>query len=218
MRIGILGTGIVGQTIGTKLVALGHEVKLGSRSATNEKAAGWVKAAGKGASQGTFAQAAAFGEIVFNCTSGMASLDALRQAGAATLDGKLLIDVANPLDFSKGMPPSLSVCNTDSLGEQIQREFPKARVVKSLNTVNTMLMVDPSRVPGDHAIFVCGNDAPAKQQTTEILTKWFGWKTVIDLGDISNARAAEMLLPLWVRLYGAFQSPDFNFAILRARS
>jgi 8-hydroxy-5-deazaflavin:NADPH oxidoreductase len=218
MRIGILGTGIVGQTIGAKLVALGHEVKLGSRSATNEKASGWVKSAGKGASQGTFAQAAAFGEIVFNCTSGMASLDALRQAGAATLDGKLLIDVANPLDFSKGMPPVLSVCNTDSLGEQIQREFPKARVVKSLNTVNTMLMVDPARVPGDHAIFVCGNDAAAKQQTTEILTKWFGWKTVIDLGDISNARGTEMLLPLWVRLYGKFQSPDFTFAIARARS
>jgi hypothetical protein len=218
MHIGILGTGIVGQTIGSKLVALGHEVKLGSRSATNDKAAGWVKSAGRGASHGTFADAAAFGEMVFNCTSGMASLEALRQAGAKHLDGKVMIDVANPLDFSKGMPPTLSVSNTDSLGEQIQREFPKARVVKSLHTVTAAVMVEPAKVPGDHAIFVCGNDASAKTQVTEILKKWFGWKTVIDLGDITSARGTEMMLILWVRLMGALKSPNFNFIISRAAS
>lgn len=215
MRIGILGTGVVGHTLGSKLVSLGHEVKLGSRSATNAKADAWVKSTGGGASQGTFADAAAFGEVVFNCTSGMASLEALRKAGAQNLDGKVLIDVANPLDFSKGMPPTLSVANTDSLGEQIQREFPKARVVKSLNTVTTAVMVEPSKVPGDHVIFVCGNDAAAKRQVTDILKKWFGWKNVIDLGDISNARGTEMMLALWIRLMGHFKSPNFNFVIAR---
>src|SRR5437762_2634121 len=172
MRIGILGTGIVGQTLGTKLVSIGNEVKLGSRSASNEKAAAWVKSAGRGASQGTFADAAAFGELLFNCTSGKASLDALRQAGGKNLDGKVLVDVANPLDFSKGMPPTLTVCNTDSLGEQIQREFPKVRVVKSLNTTSAAVMVDPKRVPGDHAIFVSGNDAAAKRQVSDMLRQW----------------------------------------------
>jgi len=216
MRIGILGTGVVGQTIGTKLVTLGHEVKMGSRAAGNAKAAGWVKAAARGASAGTFADAASFGEIMFNCTSGMASLDALRQAGPKNLDGKVLVDVANPLDFSKGMPPTLSVCNTDSLGEQIQRELPMARVVKSLNTVSAMVMVDPAIVPGDHAIYVCGNDTAAKAQVTDLLEKSFGWKTVIDLGDISAARATEMLLALWIRLMGTIKSPKFNFVVSRA--
>src|SRR6184192_2318157 len=131
MKFGVLGSGMVGSAIAGKLVSRGHEVRMGSRTAANEKAAAWVSSAGKGASQGTFADAAAFGEIVFNCTSGAGSLDALKQAGAKNLEGKVLIDVANPLDFSKGMPPSLTVSNTDSLGEQIQREFPKARVVKS---------------------------------------------------------------------------------------
>jgi len=215
MRIGILGTGIVGQTLGTKLVSIGNEVKLGSRSATNEKAAGWVKATGRGASQGSFADAAVFGEVLFNCTSGKVSLDALRQAGAKNLDGKVVVDVANPLDFSKGMPPTLTICNDDSLGEQIQREFPKARVVKSLNTMSASVMVDPKMVPGDHAIFVCGNDAAAKSQVTDILKK-FGWKTVIDLGDITGARGTEMILPIWVRLMGTFKSPLFNFIVSRA--
>jgi predicted dinucleotide-binding enzyme len=138
MRIGILGTGMVGQAIGSKLIQLGHEVKMGSRTADNEKATQWVKANGVRASQGTFADAAAFGEILFNCTAGMASLDALRMAGPANLKDKILIDIANPLDFSKGMPPTLAICNTDSLGEQIQRAFPDVKVVKTLNTMNCL--------------------------------------------------------------------------------
>ena len=215
MKIGILGTGVVGQTIGTKLVSLGHDVKMGARAAANEKAEKWVKENGARATHGTFADAAAFGEIVFNCTSGMASLDALRQAGARNLDGKILIDVANPLDFSKGMPPTLSVCNTDSLGEQIQRAFPGARVVKTLNTMNTNVMVDPRIVPGDSDVFVSGNDAAAKAQVTEILKSWFGWRSVIDLGDITTARGTEMLLPIWLRLWGTFKTPNINFHIAR---
>lgn len=213
MKIGILGTGVVGQTIGSKLVQLGHDVKMGARAAGNEKAKDWVKGAGSHASGGTFAEAAAFGEIVFNCTSGMASLEALKLAGAKNLDGKVLIDVANPLDFSKGMPPTLSVCNTDSLGEQIQRALPNVRVVKTLNTVNTNVMVNPELVPGDSDVFVSGNDAAAKAQVTEILKSWLGWRCVIDLGDITTARGTEMLLPIWLRLWGTFKTPNINFHI-----
>jgi len=215
MKIGILGTGMVGDTIGTRLIQLGHEVKMGSRSSNNEKAAVWVKKNGKNASQGTFADAAAFGEIVFNCTSGMASLDALRMAGADNLKGKVLIDIANPLDFSKGMPPSLSVCNTDSLGEQLQRAFPETKVVKTLNTMNCQVMVNPSLVKGEHDVFVSGDDADAKAKVKSILKDWFGWKSVIDLGDITTARGVEMLLPIWVTLMGKLQTPAFNFKIAR---
>jgi predicted dinucleotide-binding enzyme len=141
VKIGVLGTGVAGTTISTKLLALGHEVMLGSRTADNEQAAAWVASAQKGARQGTFADAAAFGELVFNCTSGTASLEALGAAGEENLAGKVLVDVANPLDFSQGRPPRLSVCNDDSLGEQIQRAFPDAKVVKALNTVNVGVMV-----------------------------------------------------------------------------
>ena len=144
MKIGILGTGVVGEAIGSKLVQLGYEVKMGSRSANHEKAVAWAGKNGQHASQGTFADAAAFGTIIFNCTAGIASLKALTLAGANNLKGKVLIDVANPLDFSRGMPPTLTVCNTDSLGEQIQRAFPETKVVKTLNTLNCNLMVNPA--------------------------------------------------------------------------
>lgn len=216
MKIGILGSGAVGSTVGGKLVALGHEVKMGSRTATNEKAAAWVASAGPNASQGTFADAASFGEIVFNCTGGAVALAALEMAGTDNLAGKILIDISNPLDFSKGFPPSLTVCNTDSLGEQVQRALPATKVVKTLNTMTTKVMVDPARVPGDHDVFMCGNDGEAKASVAEILREWFGWKHVIDLGDITHARGTEMYLPLWVRLYGALQTPDFNIHVVRA--
>lgn len=214
MKIGILGTGMVGQTIGTGLVQHGHEVKMGARAATNAKATAWASGGGAKAAHGTFADAAAFGEVVFNCTSGMVSLDALKQAGEQNLAGKVLVDVANPLDFSKGMPPSLSVCNTSSLAEQIQAAFPKARVVKALNTLNAQLMTNPSAVPGPHELFMCGNDAAAKAQVRQLLSE-FGWKEVIDLGDITAARGTEMLLPIWLRLMGTFGTPMFNFHLAR---
>ncbi len=215
MNIGVFGTGMVGNTIATKLVKLGHDVKMGSRTADNMKAAEWVKENGLHASQGTFAQAAQSGEILFNCTHGMASLEALKLAGATNLKGKILVDIANALDFSKGMPPSLSVCNTDSLGEQIQRAYPEVRVVKTLNTVNCILMVNPSLVKGEHDMFLCGNDAQAKAKVTDVLKNWFGWKSVIDLGDITAARTTEMMLPIWIRLMGIYKSPNFNFKVVR---
>jgi predicted dinucleotide-binding enzyme len=214
MRIGILGTGVVGKTIGHKLSKLGHDVRLGSRTAGGEKAKGWVKEAGGKSSEGTFADAAAHGEIVFNCTSGMVSLEALKAAGAKNLEGKVLVDVANPLDASKGTPPTLSVCNTDSLGEQIQRAFPTAKVVKSLNTVAAAVMVDPSIIPGVHTMFVSGNDAKAKGEVINILKTGFGWKEVMDLGDITCARAQEMHLALWLRLYLKFQTPNVNIHVV----
>ena len=215
MKIGVLGTGMVGESIGSKLVALGHEVMMGSRTANNEKGLAWVERSGKGASLGTFAQAAAHGELVFNCAKGDATLQILEAAGAQNLRGKVLVDISNPLDFSKGFPPSLTVSNTDSLGEQIQRAYPELKVVKTLNTLNTYLMVDPTGVPGDHTVFVCGNDEGAKTQVKQVLTEWFGWKAdhVIDLGDITNARGTEAWLLLWTRIFAATGNPNFNIEV-----
>jgi predicted dinucleotide-binding enzyme len=153
---------------------------------------------------------------VVNATQGAVSIDALKAAGEKNLEGKVLLDLANPLDFSKGMPPSLTVCNTDSLGEQIQRAFPRTKVVKTLNTMTALLMVDPARVGGgNHHVFVSGNDAGAKARVSGLLRQWFGWREVIDVGDITTARGTEMLLPIWVRLWGALGTPFFNFKIVR---
>lgn len=215
MKIGVFGTGMVGTTIASKLVELGHEVKMGSRTAGNEKAVAWAQEAGAGASEGSFADAAAHGEVLFNCTLGTATLDVLRAAGAGALAGKILIDVSNPLDFSKGMPPSLFAFGDDSLAEQIQRAFPDTRVVKALNTINASVMVEPSRVPGEHDTFISGNDAEAKQKVTEIL-RGFGWKSVIDLGDLTTARGTEAYLMLWLRLWGALGTPDLNIKVVKA--
>lgn len=224
MRIGVLGSGIVGQTLGHALAQLGHEVVLGTRSPDqiNEgrgmmkmSLADWMERAGEDARVGTFDEAAAHGEVLLNATSGQAALEALELAGAENLAGKILLDIANPLDFSGGMPPTLTICNDDSLGEQIQRAFPEARVVKTLNTVTAAVMVDPKSVgDGEHHIFVCGNDDDAKTRTTEWLREWFGWKHIVDLGDISAARGTEMLLPLWIRLMGTMGTPMFNFRIV----
>ena len=218
MKIGILGTGIVGKTLGSALARRGHEVRMGSRKSGGEKARAWVKEAGAKASEGSFADAAGFGEIVFNCTAGQASLDALRQAGVLNLRGKIVIDVSNPLDFSKGMPPTLSVCNNDSLGEQIQKAFPESHVVKTLNTVTTAVMVDPSIIPGTHTMFVSGNDANAKSAVIKLLKEEFGWKEILDLGDLSAARAQEMYLPLWLRLYMKLQTANVNIHVVHART
>ena len=216
MKIAVLGTGMVGNAVATKLVNIGHQIMMGSRSANSEAGQGWLRSVGGKAQIGAFADAAAFGELVFDCTNGANSLAALRQAGAANLRGKILIQVGNPLDFSKGMPPTLTVCNTDSLGEQVQREFPDARVVKALNTVNCEIMVQPSLVPGDHNLFICGNEATAKREVTDRLCEWFGWKSsnIIDLGDITGARGMEMWMPIWLRLYGKIGHPHFNLRLI----
>jgi 8-hydroxy-5-deazaflavin:NADPH oxidoreductase len=178
MNIGILGTGIVGRTLAARIQFLGHDVMMGTRDveALNAKSApprggetfaAW-QARNRGVKLGTFAEAAVHGELLFNATSGAAALSALSMAGERNFDGKVLVDVSNPLDFSHGMPPTLTVSNTDSLGEQVQRALPRARVVKTLNTVNAVLMVEPRQLAdGDHAVFLSGNDAAAKKQVSE---------------------------------------------------
>jgi 8-hydroxy-5-deazaflavin:NADPH oxidoreductase len=217
VTIAVLGTGAVGRTIASKLVELGHDVIMGSRTRDSDKAAEWVRTTDGRGAQGTFADAAGPADVVFNCTSGVGSLAAVELAGRDRLRRKILIDVSNPLDFSRGMPPSLTVCNTDSLGEQIQRALPETKVVKTLNTVNHLVMVDPLRIPGDHVIYVAGNDAGARAQVAGWLGDWFGWKpgSIIDLGDITAARGTEMVLPLWIRLMSTLGTPVFNFTIAR---
>ena len=212
MKIGVLGTGAAGQTVASKFVAMGHDVMIGARAADNEKVVGFASRTGGKA--GTFADAAAHGEMIFNGTRGDTSLAMLTTLGAE-LDGKILVDVANPLDFSQGFPPHLTVSNTDSLAEQIQRALPRTFVVKSLNTVNAAVMIEPSRVPGHHTVFVSGNDRHAKGRVMDFL-RTLGWHSIIDLGDITSARAAEQLLPLWVRLYGVLGTADFNIAVMKA--
>jgi len=226
VRFGILGTGVVGKTIAARLAGLGHEVMVGTRdpaetlSRTGPDAYGnppfsaWQEEHPE-VRLGTFAEAAAHGEVVVNATAGAVSLGALEQAGEDNLNGKILIDIANPLDFSKGMPPTLLVSNTDSLGEKIQRRFPEAKVVKTLHTMNANLMVDPAQLAAtNHTVFVSGDDAEAKARVSELLRS-FGWTDIIDLGDITTARGTEMLLPIWVRLFGVLQKPTFNFKIVR---
>ncbi|GAB5427370.1 MAG: NAD(P)-binding domain-containing protein [Devosia indica] len=211
MRYAVLGTGMVGQALARKLRALGHEVAMGARAPDNEKAAGF--AAETGGLAMDFAAAAGFGDMVINATSGAHALDALRQAGAENLTGKVLVDISNPLDFSV-KPPVLSVVNTDSLGETVQRTFPGSRVVKTLCTVNANVMVDPARLPGEHVIFLSGDDADAKAQTRAMLEA-FGWRQIIDLGGIDSARAQEMMLPMWLRVWGALGTLDFNWVLTR---
>jgi hypothetical protein len=226
VRFGILGTGVVGKTISARLAGLGHEVMIGTRDPVETLSRTEPDAYGNlpfGAWQeehpevklGTFEEAAAHGEMVVNATAGTVSLDVMELAGEDNLNGKTVMDVSNPLDFSQGMPPTLSVSNTDSLGEQIQRRFPEAKVVKTLNTMNAYLMVDPAQLAGaDHTVFVSGDDAEAKQAVADLLES-FGWSDVVDLGDITTARGTEMLLPVWLRLFGALRKPIFNFKIVR---
>lgn len=225
MNITVLGTGMVGRAIAARLAELGHRVTVGSRDpqATlartdsdgmgNPPYAEWA-ATHPGITLATFADAAAGAELVVNATNGAASLAVLDLAGAQNLAGKVLLDIANPLDFSQGMPPTLFVKDSDSLGEQIQRAFPEARVVKALNTLNADLMIHPDTLPEPTSVFVSGNDAGAKSTVTGLLEE-FGHTDVIDLGDITTARGTEMLLPLWLRVMGSLGTATFNFKVVR---
>jgi predicted dinucleotide-binding enzyme len=206
MKIGVLGTGMVGNAIASKLVALGHEVMMGSRTSDNPNARTWAKTAGARGRVGTFADTAAFGELVFNCTQGTGSLAALQAAGVANLDSKIVVDVANLLTPDRA--------GLESLGEQIQKAFPHAKVVKTLNTINCELMVAPDKLPGSHTVFLSGNDSSAKERVRDLLES-FGWKDTIDLGDISTARATEGYLPLWMSLWKQLGTLTFNINVVR---
>ncbi|MEM6431723.1 MAG: NAD(P)-binding domain-containing protein [Deinococcota bacterium] len=227
MNTAVLGTGMVGQILSAKLASLDHQVTIGTRDVAATLARHDKDAYGRPAFSDwyedqpdiqldSFANASSQAELVINAISGGGSLAALELAGEDNLNGKILIDIANPLDFSQGMPPTLSIVNTDSLAEQIQQHFPKVKVVKTLNTMNASLMVDPQQLlQGDHSVFVSGNDADAKANVSQLLQS-FGWHVdnIIDLGDISTARGTEMLLPIWLRLYGALETPMFNFKVV----
>jgi predicted dinucleotide-binding enzyme len=230
MRIAVLGTGMVGQAVAGRLAALGNEVVVGTRDpeATlartepdylgNPPFSVWREAHPE-VEVGTPAEAVAGAELIVNATNGAGSISFLESAGEDNLADKVLVDIANPLDVSQGMPPSLFVCNTDSLGEQIQRRFPRTRVVKTLQTMNCEVMVDPTRVPGEHDVFLCGEDADAKRQVTELLES-FGWPSerIRDLGGIASARGTEMYVALWLRLWGALGTGYFNIAVVRAEA
>jgi 8-hydroxy-5-deazaflavin:NADPH oxidoreductase len=223
MKIGFIGAGAVGQTLAAALAAKGHDVVLGIRTVSPEELAkerqwaqpldAWVK--GTTAKVATFAEAARHGEIVFNVTSGGVSLQALAMAGEDNLAGKILIDVANPLDLSKGMPPSLlpALSNTTSLGEEIQRAFPKTRVVKAFNTVSAPTMVNPSNIKEPHDLILCGNDETAKAAVIDLAKSAFGWRHFVDLGDIAGARAQEALLHIWLRFWMLKGTANFNIHI-----
>lgn len=225
MKIAILGTGMVGKAHAAKLVELGHEVVMGTQDVAKTMASTakdnmdnppfseWHKDH-ENIKLLTFTEAVAYGEIIYNALSGHVAVEVLTglENGIAT---KILIDIANPLDFSKGMPPSLFVSNTDSLGEQIQKALPQAKVVKTLNTVNALLQVNPKNLAGgDHHIFISGNDESAKTQVTAILQS-YGWKNIINLGNITTARGTEMFLPLWLRLWGSIGNPMFNIKVVK---
>ena len=201
-----------------RLAGLGYEVAMGTHdvSASLGKAAlsDWLKN-NPSVKLVTFTEAAAFSdEIIVHAMNGFAAIDSLKMAGEANLNGKVLIDVTNPLDFSKGFPPTLFMSNDTSLGELIQTTFPTLKVVKTLNTMSNPIMINPALIAGDHTVFVSGNDTDAKTTVKSVLNS-FGWadKNIIDLGDITTARGTEMILPIWVRLYGHLQSPMFNFNI-----
>ncbi|MDP2789345.1 MAG: NAD(P)-binding domain-containing protein [bacterium] len=226
MKIGILGTGMVGRAHAAKLAELGHDVVLGTQDvkktmANSEKDAmgnppfaEWHKDHTE-VKLVTLPEAANYGEIVYNALKGEVTLSALSSL-KEELAEKILIDIANPLDFSKGMPPSLFVCNTDSLGEQIQKALPKVKVIKAFNTMNAYLQVDPHQLAdGDHHLIVSGNDPDAKAQVIKIAKEWYGWSNIIDLGDITTSRGTEMVLALWIRLWGALQTPMFAFKIIK---
>jgi 8-hydroxy-5-deazaflavin:NADPH oxidoreductase len=223
MKIGIVGSGVVGQTLGTKLVALGHDVALGTRDPKKldekKNMAGslteWLGNVKQKARVVSFKDAVAHGEILVNATHGQSSIEALQMADASKAGSKVLIDVANELDFSKGMPPGVLAGQQRCLAERIQAAFPNLRVVKSLNTIAATVMVDPKALKGgDHTVFVAGNDKDAKAKVGEIL-KSFGWIDILDLGDISAARGPEMYLALWVRLWGSLQNGNINIKVQR---
>lgn len=210
MNIGILGTGIVGQTLGSAFVSNGHKVMLGSRDGNNATAIKWADT--HNAQQGSFSEAAAFGDILFNCTMGIFSLEAIKLAKEKNFKNKILIDAANPVDFSLGMPPRLTISNDNSLGEEIQKLLPDTKVVKALNTINYELMVHPNMLNnGNIDLFLCGDDEEAKAVVTNLLITEFKWKreSIIDLGELKHARSTESMLLFLISLtmkYGTFKN------------
>jgi predicted dinucleotide-binding enzyme len=223
MKIGIIGSGVVGQTLGSKLVQLGHDVVLGTRDPKKiddkknmaDSLRQWADRTGGRARVASFAEAAAHGDLLINATNGAISIEALKMAGADKAGAKVLIDTANELDASKGMPPLSLASQANCLAERIQSAFPLLKVVKCFNTISAHVMIDPKALKGgDHTLFVSGNDAAAKAEVRR-LAESFGWGDVLDLGDISTARGPEMYMAMWIRLWGATGTPMINVKVVR---
>ena len=230
MKISILGTGNVAQTLSEKFITLGYDVMLGTRNVANSMSrqstdnygslpfAEWFSKNPK-VQLGTFAESAAFGDIIVNALNGGATISAINSCQLSDFDHKIVIDIANPLDFSKGFPPLLieGLNNSNSLGEEIQKTLPLAKVVKTLNTMWSGIMVNPKMIhEGNHINYICGNDAEAKAKVISILNE-FGWQNdnILDLGDISNARGTESILLIWTRIYSVTQTGAFNMSIVK---
>ena len=226
MKVAVFGTGSVGQTLATRLAGLNHSVTMGTRNVENALAK-----VGSTDNYGTpsvsdflekvpsislknYADAAKDASLIVLCTLGAGAKDALAAAG--NIDGKIVLDISNPLDFSKGFPPTLFLSNDTSLGEMLQAEFSNTHIVKSLNTMFNGIMVNPRMLSEDSTVFVSGNNTEAKATVKSILAE-FGWKNseILDLGDITTARGTEMHLPLWLRIFGATQNGAFNIKIAR---
>lgn len=209
MRIAVIGTGVVGRTLATGFRRIGHDVVVATRDpeATKQREE-W---AGSDLTLVPFTEAGAGADLVVNATSGDASLAALAEVD---LDGKVLVDVSNPLDHSGGFPPQLFVKDDDSLAEQIQRAHPEARVVKALNTVNAAVMVEPGRLPETTTTFIAGDDPLARESVRELLGD-LGWSDIVEFPTLDGARGMEMWLGLWIRLMGAFGTADFNLRLVR---
>ncbi|MEO0916602.1 MAG: NAD(P)-binding domain-containing protein [Pseudomonadota bacterium] len=217
MKYAVLGTGMVGHTLASKLASLGHEVRMGARTADSEKAIAWAKANGARAGHGTFEDVASWADRVIFAVNGAKIVEVANAVTDAAVAGKTVVDVTNPLDMSKGMPPTLmpELSNTTSAGETLQARLPNAKVVKTLNTMNHQIMVDPTRIPGEHDVFLCGDDNDAKADVVSMLAE-FGWTDPIDLGQLAAARGTEGMMPFWLRMWGALESADFNYRIVRS--
>ncbi|MEM6595015.1 MAG: NAD(P)-binding domain-containing protein [Pseudomonadota bacterium] len=216
MKYAVLGTGMVGHTLATKLAALGHEVRMGARTSDNEKAAAWAKANGPQSGHATFADVAIWADRVIFAVNGANIVEVADAVTDTAVAAKTVVDVTNPLDMSKGMPPTLvpELSNTTSAGEALQERLPSAKVVKALNTMNHQIMVDPTRVGGEHDVFLAGDHEDAKANVVAMLAE-FGWRNPIDLGPLAAARGTEGMMPFWLRMWGAVGHADFNYRIVR---
>ena len=211
MKIGVLGTGEVGRTLATGFFSAGHEVMMAGR--TEEKARAWANEH-NGAQAGTYTEAAGFGELVVLSVNGAVAVDVLMLV-SGEVGGKVVIDTTNPLSFPEDKPMELLVANTDSIAEQLQQAVSAARVVKALNMMNSRVMVNPERLAGDHVACIAGNDREAREVVRSLLETAFGWKTILDLGDITAARGMESWMHLWLKLWGALGTAQFNIGIVR---
>lgn len=212
-RVGVLGTGEVGRRLAAGFKDRGYQVMIGSRDSGKSELRDWLSADGRGIEVGTFAEAGAYGEVIVLAVLGAAAEEVIAEAGAQKFTGKVVIDAMNPLDFSGGFPPKLSISGDDSLGERVQRALPDAKVVKAFNTIGNPYFVDPSFSEGKPTMLIAGDDEGAKGTVSDVL-KDFGWSDIIDIGGIEGSRELEAICIVWVKIGGARGAWDHGFKLL----